>query len=191
MSQPSNKSIAVDHLQLRRARNQARQSGRAVIVELESLNAGAPEELVHQLAILFGMIALDANSLTSLAPAFDLLPLSLAKRWCCLLMRMDDGVLIGVLADPFDPDLQLWLNNQARGPILMGIASNLDLQNYFSRICSTDRTIDTPAVRYAQQISRDALTDNQHACAQAPENYGVSSQVLDVTRDALRRAMRR
>jgi hypothetical protein len=191
MSQPSNKSIAVDHLQLRRARNQARQSGRPVIVELESLNTGTPDELVHQLAILFGMTAIDVDGLTNVAPAFDLLPLSLARRWRCALMRQGDGALIGVLADPFDPDLQLWLNNQARGPILMCIASSADLQNYFGRICSTDRRGESASKSYTLPPATESIIASQYTCAQSPASYGVSSEVLDVTRDALRRAMRR
>lgn len=178
--QPPSKPCVIDQSHLRRARNLARQSGRSVINELEQLNNGSPQLLVQQLAALFGMAAFDAAALTRLAPAFDLLPLTLAVRWHCLLLRDDGGTLIGVLADPFDPDLQLWLNGQARGALLMGLASRVDLTNYF-----------------LTQAGRDAIPALQQSDWEAdePAISGTaditSTRVLEVAGDVLRKAMRR
>ena len=111
-STPQGQPVTIDQAHLRRVRNLARESGRTVLAELEHLNNGTPEALVQQLALMFGMTAIDLTGLLGMTPAFDLLPLALAQQWHCMLLRDADGILSGVLADPFDPDLQLWLNNQ-------------------------------------------------------------------------------
>ena len=165
--QPPNKPCAIDQSHLRRARNLARQNGRSVIAELEDLNNDSPAVLVQQLALLFGMTPLDAAGLAQMVPAYDLLPLPLATQWRCLLLREDGGALIGVLADPFDPDMQLWLNCQARGTMLMRLVSSVDLENYFSMQAGSDVFLST---RQPDQIN---------------------ALVLEVASAVLRKAMRR
>lgn len=178
--QPPSKPCVIDQSHLRRARNLARQSGRSVIDELEQLNNGSPQMLIQQLAALFGMTAFDAAGLARLAPAFDLLPLTLAVRWQCLLLRDDDGALIGVLADPFDPDLQLWLNSQARGTMLMALASHADLATYFLTQAGRDVL---PALRQSGwEFDRPAISGAADT---------TSTRVLEVAGDVLRKAMRR
>lgn len=175
--QPPSKPFVMDQAHLRRARNRARESGRTVIAELERLNNGTSHELVQQLSRLFGMTAVDREGLHALSPAFDMLPLPLAQRWQCMLFRDASGALSGVLADPFDPDLQLWLNSQARGTLLMRLASTLDLRDYLE---AAERSFTAPS-------------------ATAPDPYDVYDSiepdgdpvVMEVATDVLRRAMRR
>ena len=174
--QPPNKPFAIDQAHLRRARNLARESGRSVIAELEHLNNGSSDELVAQLAALFGMAAVDHRGMSVLTPAFDLLPLVLARRWRCVLLREADGTLVGVLADPFDPDLQLWLNSQARGAVLMRLTSSGELQRFLSS---------QPGTELAVPPSPSA------AAIDAADNDEPSDIVQDVARDLLLRAMRR
>jgi len=54
-------------------------------------------------------------------PAFELLPLAQALARHCVLLRSPDGAhqhrLIGVLADPFDLDLQTWLSSRAKASV--------------------------------------------------------------------------
>ena len=174
MSPPSpNKPFVIDQAHLRRARNLARESGRSVIAELEHLHNGTSTELVQQLASLFGMMALDRDGLRALTPAFDLLPLGLARRWRCLLLREPDGTLLGVLADPFDPDLQLWLNSQARGAVLMRLTGSADLQRYLA----THAGDEPPGVSVEPGVFDP---DGQ-----------ASKGVMEATREILQRAMRR
>ena len=178
--QPPSNPCVIDQSHLRRARNLARQSGRSVIAELENINNGSPDMLVQQLAALFGMVPLDAAGLARLVPAYDLLPLTLAAQWCCLLLREDDGTLIGVLADPFDPDMQLWLNGQARGTILMRLVSSTDLANYFSKQTGSE------AFLRSRQPDTDAAA---HATAGTADQ--ISARVLELASAVLRKAMRR
>ena len=174
--QPPNKPFAIDQAHLRRARNLARESGRSVIAELEHLNNGSSDELVAQLAALFGMAAVDHRGMSALTPAFDLLPLVLARRWRCVLLREPDGTLVGILADPFDPDLQLWLNSQARGAVLMRLTSSGELQKFLSSQPGAELAV--PSLPSAAAI--DAADDDE-----------PSGIVQDVARDLLLRAMRR
>lgn len=177
--QPPSKPFAIDQAHLRRARNLARQSGRSVIAELEQLNNGSSEDLVLHLAKLFGMGAVTMAGLRAMVPAFDLLRLPLARRWGCLLMREADGTLVGVLSDPFDPDLQLWLNSQAHGAVLMRLASSTDLQAYLSR--QDGHAGDNMSNRLPEAVGTPVhLVDPQ-----------LLAETVEATREVLRRAMRR
>ena len=177
--QPPSKPFVIDQAHLRRARNLARQTGRSVIAELEQLNNGSTEDLVLQLAKLFGMGAVTATGLQALVPAFDLLRLPLARRWGCLLMREADGTLVGVLSDPFDPDLQLWLNSQAHGAVLMRLASSSDLQAYLAR--------------HDGQIGAGVPNDlsEPDGSAVPPLDSRLLAETVEAPREVLRRAMRR
>lgn len=187
---PPSQPITIDQAHLRRVRNLARESGRTVLAELEHLNNGTSEALVQQLALMFGMTAIDLTGLLSMTPAFDLLPLNLAEQWRCMLLRDADGILSGVLADPFDPDLQLWLNNQAHGTVLMRIAASTDLRSCLTTWASHGRNDDgLPA-------SLRGLPDTGHAEGNSRGSQGstkdaATKQMLALTRDVLRRAMRR
>ncbi len=176
---PPSKPFVIDQAHLRRARNLARQTGRSIIAELEQLNNGSAEDLVLQLAKLFGMGAVTMAGLHALVPAFDLLRLPLARRWGCLLMREADGTLVGVLSDPFDPDLQLWLNSQAHGAVLMRLASSSDLQSYLTRhdghvIESIPSDLPEPAGTPVHPVDSQLL-----------------AETVEATREVLQRAMRR
>ena len=187
---PPSQPLTIDQAQLRRVRNLARVSGRSVLAELEHLNNGTSDALVQQLAAMFGMTAIDLPGLLAVTPAFDLLPLMLAQEWRCLLVRDADGVLSGVLADPFDPDLQLWLNTQARGPVLMRIASSTDLHSCLAGWASHGRS-----GKGSPSTGRGLMADGQtpaelHSRAE-PADDAATEQMLSLTRDLLKRVMRR
>ncbi len=174
-AQHPNKPFAIDQAHLRRARNLARESGCSVITELEYLHTGTSKELVEHLAKLFGMKPVGLQEMQALTPAYDLLPLSLARRWQCLLFRnVSNGVVIGVIADPFDPDLQLWLNSQAHSAVIMCLASTSDLQ-YYLRGSNGEGIV-------------AAKAHDQHDQMFSQNNLSMQSQ--DIAGDLLRRVMR-
>jgi hypothetical protein len=189
---PPDQPFVLDQSHLRRARNLARESGSTVIAELERLHDGTPAELVRQLARLFGMAPIDLPAMRSLQPAIELLPVLMARRWGCLLLREADGALLGVLADPFDPDLQLWLNGQARGTVLMRLCSNLDLQTYLGQL--SERRKNSPGSSVpapSSLLSAPPLPTLKPLPLQISPEAELSGIALDATRDLLRRAMRR
>lgn len=191
--QPPGQPVTIDQAHLRRVRNLARESGRSVLAELEHLNNGTSDILVQQLAVMFGMTAIDLTGLLRLMPASDLLPLPLAQQWQCMLLRDTDGIISGVLADPFDPDLQLWLNNQAHGTVLLRIASSTDLRSCLATWASQASQASTgdgpPSLSRELPASLPAQDSNQ-APGEAVED-AATRQMLALTRDLLRRAMRR
>jgi general secretion pathway protein E len=83
----------------------------------------------------------------ALSPAFDLLPLSGALLRHCVLLRGTDDALVGVIADPFDLDLQTWLASRAhadaRRPLRLLVALRSDIQAYLSKHEESARAMDS------------------------------------------------
>jgi general secretion pathway protein E len=80
-------------------------------------------------------------------PAFDLLPLAQALARHCVLLRDDARHLTGVIADPFDLDLQTWLQAQAgataAAPLHLRLALQSDIQAYLGKHEESARAVDT------------------------------------------------
>ena len=143
--------IVVDHAILLQARALALQSQRPLIVELEALTNDDPRHLVQALALPFGLSVVETADMLAHAPAFDLLPLSIAMQRHCVLLRSITGHLLGIIADPFDADLQTWLQAQAgkesTKPLEIQLALQSDIQAYLSKqeesVRATDNLVHT------------------------------------------------
>jgi general secretion pathway protein E len=139
----------IDAALLARARAQSRQSQRALVAELEALSGLEPRQVVAALAEPFGLSTMETAEMLSQEPAFDLLPLAQALARHCVLLRGAGGQLTGVIADPFDLDLQTWLSAQARAtpraPLHLRLALASDIQAYLSRQEASARAVDTLA----------------------------------------------
>ena len=122
---------------LARARAAATVSRRGLVAELEALSGRDPRALLRELAAPFALDVIETGDMLALAPAFELLPLAQALSRHCVLLRHPDGRLTGVLADPFDLDLQPWLGAQARAsarqPLDLCLALQSDIQAYLSK----------------------------------------------------------
>ena len=130
-----------------RARHLRLQSKRALVEELEALTGMEPRQVVQALAQPFGMAVMETADMLSCEPAWDLLPLSQAMARHCVLLRGPDGKVLGVVADPFDLDLQTWLGTQARAtpaaPLDTRLALQADIQAYLSKQEESARATDT------------------------------------------------
>ncbi|HXA46704.1 MAG TPA: GspE/PulE family protein [Burkholderiaceae bacterium] len=142
-----NAPIVIDHAVLLQARALAKQSQRSLIVELEALTNADPRALVQAIALPFGLAVVETADMLTHAPAFDLLPLSVAMQRHCVLLRSITGLLLGVIADPFDADVQTWLETQAKGPLTIQLALQSDIQAYLSKqeesVRATDNLVHT------------------------------------------------
>jgi general secretion pathway protein E len=138
---------AIDAALLSRARSQRAQSKRSLVDELEAIAGIEPRVAVRALAQPFGLAVLETVEMLAFEPAFDLLPLSQAMARHCVLLRTHDGVVLGVIADPFDLDLQTWLSTLARctpqAPLQMRLALQSDIQAYLSKQEESARAVDT------------------------------------------------
>lgn len=114
---------------LRQARQDAAQSGRTLFDELEASTGLEPHQLVPHLASLFGMSVADMANMHDWTPAFDLIPLAKALQRGCVLFRHENE-LIGAISDPFDTNLQVWIETQALASVEFQLALRTDIQAY-------------------------------------------------------------
>jgi general secretion pathway protein E len=137
----------IDAALLARARAQSLHTQRSLLAELEVLSGLEPRLIVRELAAPFGLSVMETAEMLSLAPAFDLLPLAHALARHCVLLRGPNRELTGVIADPFDLDLQTWLETQARAtpgaPLRLRLALQSDIQAYLSKQEESARAVDT------------------------------------------------
>jgi general secretion pathway protein E len=137
----------IDTALLARARHLQRQSKRTLVEELEALTGAEARELVQALAQPFGMAVLETVDMLAYEPAWDLLPLSQAMARASVLLRGGDGAVVGVIADPFDLDLQTWLGTHARAtpsaPLAIRLALHADIHAYLSKQEESARATDS------------------------------------------------
>ena len=142
---------------LQRSHRQAAAAGHSLIAELQAQTGLAPRALVHGVAAVFGLPVVETADMLGQAAAFDLLPLSRALQRACVLQRSAAGALLAVLADPFDADLQTWLQARARGPLRFQLALQSDIQAYLSKQEESARALDTH-VSASGEAQRDGKT---------------------------------
>jgi general secretion pathway protein E len=137
----------LDAALLARARAQSRQTRRSLVEELQGLCGLEPREIVGLLAEPFGLSVMETPEMFGQQPAFDLLPLAQALARHCVLLRDDARHLTGVIADPFDLDLQTWLQAQAgataAAPLHLRLALQSDIQAYLGKHEESARAVDT------------------------------------------------
>ena len=139
----------IDAALLARAHAQSRQSQRPLMAELEAISGLDARVIVRELAQPFGLTVMETAEMLGELPAFDLLPLAQALARHCVLLRNPGpgGTLTGVIADPFDLDLQTWLSTQARAtasaPLTLRLALQSDIQAYLSKQEESARAVDT------------------------------------------------
>jgi len=127
----SSSTLSIDLIH--QAQATAKTSGRAVMAEIENISQLEARQVVHAVAEHMGWQVIQTVEMYQLSPAFDLLSLSRAMQRHCLLMRDDKQQLIGILADPFDIDLTVWLEMQAKAPISFRLSLSSDIGAYISK----------------------------------------------------------
>jgi len=110
--------------------------------ELVEITGREPRNLVHALAGHFGMQVVETADMLGCSPAFDLLPLPKALKRHCVLLRDGNGQLVAVIADPFDVDLQTWLESCAAQPIQFQLALLEDIHACLSKLEESSRATD-------------------------------------------------
>src|SRR5574343_281386 len=140
-------AVSINTALVSRARHACHTSGRALVEEVQGRTGHNVREVLQALAQPFAMTVLETVDMLAMTPAFELLPLSQAMARHCVLLRAADGSVVGVIADPFDLDLQTWLSTQARAtpqaPLPMRLALHADIQAYLSKQEESARATDT------------------------------------------------
>jgi general secretion pathway protein E len=144
---PSIAPFVLDPSLLARARAQSLQTQRPLVAELEAASGVDARQIVQALAEPFGLTVMETAEMLGCATAFDLLPLAQALARHCVLLRAPGGQVLGVIADPFDVDLQTWLSTCARAtpsaPLHLRLALQADIQAYLSKQEESARAVDT------------------------------------------------
>jgi general secretion pathway protein E len=149
--------LEIDAAVLQKARASAKISHRPVLTELGGLTGIEPRQLVQAVAALFALPVIETADMMTMQPAFDLLALSKAMQRHCLLLRAVEGTIVGVIADPFDADLQTWLDAQAKTSVEYRLALQADIQAYISKQEESARAVDN-LVPTANDDKRDSRT---------------------------------
>ncbi|GGE67505.1 GspE/PulE family protein [Massilia psychrophila] len=141
--------LLLDPALLARARAQSAQSRRSLVDEIEAESGFDPRLIVCALAAPFGLAVLETADMLAFTPAFDLLPLAQALARRCVLLRSASKELIGVMADPFDLDLQTWLGARAQATphkmLHTRLALASDIQAYLGKHEESARAVDSLA----------------------------------------------
>jgi general secretion pathway protein E len=135
----------IDAALIRQARERALLSNRSTVAELEALLGGDPREMVQALAKLFAIPVMETAEMMALQPAFELLPLARSMQKSCALLHAGEGVLAAVIADPFDSDLQTWIEAKAGRAVEYHLALQADIQAYLSKREESARAVDNLA----------------------------------------------
>jgi general secretion pathway protein E len=169
---------------LARARTQSRQSQRSLVEELQALSGLEPRKIVRQLAEPFGLTVMETAEMFGQQPAFDLLPLALALARHCVILRGAGGALTGVIADPFDLDLQTWLAAQAgctaARPLHLRLALGADIQAYLGKQEESARAVDT-LVGDGFDARRDGKTATMLSFASVSEGASPAVKLVNST----------
>ena len=132
----------IDSTVLHRARHKSVQSHQSFFTALESLTQAEPRELLRALAATFGLEVMETSEMLKLKPAFDVLQLSKAMQSKCALLRTPDQKLIAVISDPFDVDLQTFLETRAVDGVEYYLALLADIEAYLSKQEESIRAVD-------------------------------------------------
>jgi len=169
---------------LARARAQSRQSQRSLVEELQALSGLEARQIVRQLAEPFGLTVMETLEMFGQQPAFDLLPLAQALARHCVLLRDAQGLLTGVIADPFDLDLQTWLAAQAgctaARPLHLRLALAGDIQAYLGKQEESARAVDT-LVGDSSEGRRDGKAATMLSFASVSEGASPAVKLVNST----------
>jgi general secretion pathway protein E len=143
MSGVMNDAAVIDAAMLSAARAAIRVNRRALVEQLQADSGLEAREVVRALARPFALAVAETADMLALSPAFDLLPLAQALSRHCALLRGPGGAVIGIIADPFDVDLQTWLGTRAGVALELRLALQSDIAAYLSKQEESARATDT------------------------------------------------
>jgi general secretion pathway protein E len=152
---------AVAHIEpegLARARQTARDSGRAMMEVLEDQLQLPAEAFVAALGATLGYPVVSMAELDTFAPAFDLLPYTDALAHACILFRAGEALVL-VFGDPFDPGLRPWAEERVPQAMQWRLAHPADVTAYLTRHGETLRAMDSVLSEAAREEGADGRVE--------------------------------
>jgi general secretion pathway protein E len=176
---------ALDEAEMSRALAEAARSGRSVIDLLTTATGRAPHELAQALALALDFRFVAGDELSSLEPAFDLLPPSEATRRHCVLVRTSEG-LLAVVADPFDAPLRSWIESRTPDVLEWSIASPQEIAGFITRRAEALRAIDSVLSEAQSDATANTGPDNLSYVSISEDASPIVRLVHSTVYDALR-----
>ncbi len=177
----------IDASLVARARDVQRDTGQDLVSALHSLAGGNLHDLVHALGAQLGLPVMNVADMLAATPAFDAVPLSQALQRHCALLSQADGVVVGVVSDPFDLDLRVWLIARASGslssssaPLPFALALRGDIQTYLAKQEETARAIDHVVSADGDDASHDR-TSTRLSFASVAEGASPAVKLVNST----------
>jgi general secretion pathway protein E len=134
--------------------------------------------------LLIAAMALD--EMRAQQPAFDAIPYAEATRRSCVALRAADGMLLVVLANPYDLDTQDWIEERLREPFGYRIAHRLELAAYLSQQETQLRALDGISKDLPANDSRADRTQDISLESAAEADSTVVRLVTSTLYDALK-----
>jgi len=118
---------------LHAARALAGKSDRNLMSALVELTRAEPRALVQAMAARLNLLVIETAGMLACVPVFESVPLHKAMKRHSVLLRDASGLLFGVVADPFDLDLQTWLESCAGRQVPLRLALQEDIDACLSK----------------------------------------------------------
>ena len=126
----------------RKAHADAKRMGRHITDVLEAEYSLSAEQVINELGWAFRLPILDMHALNCYVPAFDLLPFAeVAKRECMVLREGEN--LAAVFCDPFETDLQEWMEAITGRVYVWHLAHPANFAVYLARYEENLRAMDS------------------------------------------------
>ncbi|WP_428718916.1 GspE/PulE family protein [Undibacterium curvum] len=177
---------AFDEKILTRARSLAQSSSQSLFSSLQELTGQEQRTLIKVVASLFDLVPIETEEMMSLPPAFDLVSLSKSMQRQCALLRVRENTqqnVIGIITDPFDTDLMIWLETQATSYISYRLALPSDLAAYLTKQEESVRAVDhmENAAKSEQQLEStiEVLSFSSISESSSPAVKLVNSTLYD------------
>ncbi len=171
---------------VRAARARAAEGHGRVIELLGSESGLAPDVFARTLAAALHHSFHDLAGLLALEWAAGTLPFAEALARECLPLRLPDGRLVLVLADPFDDDLQPWAEQHLPAPFEWGLALRADVQTRLARQEESLRAMDSLLPATAEAVADGAGRDDLSFRTISEDTSPVVRLVHSTVYDALK-----
>jgi general secretion pathway protein E len=171
--------------QLKSAKEQAAASGRRVISELEEILGHQPADFVRALGTSLHFPCLDSAALFASTPNFSAIPLAEALNRECVMVKLANGEIAGVFADPFNTPLLAWLDARLAGAPLYLVHPD-DLAAYLARHEEDFRAVDNVAAGNELEIHADDAVETLSLVRISEDSSLVIRLVNSTLYDALK-----
>lgn len=178
--------LALDARQIAEARALAKQGGQHVLDVLEDLAGLNPDDFLLALGQLLRYPILSMQQLHSLAPDFDNLPFAEAVKHECVALRAEDGQLLLVFANPFDPHVHGRIEVLLKEPAQWTLAHRKDLLAFLSRFEESLRAMDDLLPEHGAAESHTAGIEDLSLKSISEDTSPVVKLVRSTLYDALK-----